>query len=106
MGMFMCFPFSPQDLNITNIIDNMAQRRSGNSHTTISITWDDKDEFRRYASKVKSTKNGEMYESDAVLFHKMLELYKDKIIKEPMDKAQPTYPNKISLSDVQQDFSL
>ena len=47
-----------------------------------------------------------MYESDAVLFHKMLELYKDKIIKEPIDKAQPTYPNKISLSDVQQDFSL
>ena len=53
----------------------MARRRSGNSHTTISVTWEDKDEFRRYANEVKKTKNGKMYESDAVLFHKMLKFF-------------------------------
>lgn len=83
----------------------MARRRSGNSHTTISVTWEDKDEFRRYASEVKKTKNGKMYESDAVLFHKMLELYKDEVAKKPMDKPSPTYPNRISLDSDQQDSS-
>lgn len=79
----------------------MAQRRSGNSHTTISITWEDKDEFRRYARKVKTTKNGAMHESDAVLFQRVLEYYRNNSDSKKADKAEPTYPNKISLDDIQ-----
>ena len=83
----------------------MARLRSGNSHTTISVTWEDKDEFRRYASKVKSTKNGAMYESDAVLFARILEYYRNSDT-EPMEKAEPTYPNRISLDVPLQDSNL
>lgn len=83
----------------------MARRRSGNSHTTISVTWEDKDEFRRYANKVKSTKNGDMYESDAVLFKKILNSYTANHAETRNDIIPQTYPNKISLDDVQQDSS-
>ena len=77
----------------------MAQRRSGNSHTTISITWEDKDEFRRYASIVKATKHGNMYESDAVLFQHLLDYYKSNITHRRNDVIAQTYPNKISLGE-------
>jgi hypothetical protein len=79
----------------------MAQRRSGNSHTTISITWEDKDEFRRFAKKLKTTKNGDMHESDAVLFNRMLNFYIDTCLEQPLEKGEPTYPNKIVLGDIQ-----
>ena len=54
----------------------MARRKLGTSNTTISISWEDKDEFRKFAKLVKKTRNGNMYESDAVLFHKMLLFFK------------------------------
>lgn len=81
----------------------MAQRRSGNSHTTISITWEDKDEFRRYARKVKTTKNGDMFESDAVLFKRMFDFYRDESQSKVADKPEPTYPNRMSLDVPLQD---
>lgn len=71
----------------------MAQRRSGNSHTTISVTWADKDEFRRFAKEVKKTKHGIMYESDAVLFKKMLDFYEENHA-DKNDFIPQTYPNK------------
>lgn len=87
-------------------ITNMAQRRSGNSHTTISVTWEDKDEFRRYADIVKETKHGNMYESDAVVFSKILEFYKKDHTLVRNETDTPTYPNRISLGDVQPDSNL
>ena len=50
----------------------MARRKADSTHTTISITWKDKELFRRFAGLVKKTRNGEMYESDAVVFNKIL----------------------------------
>lgn len=81
----------------------MARRRSGNSHTTISVTWEDKDEFRRYAKKVKTTKNGAMHESDAVLFNRLLDFYIKNSGQERNDLIPQTYPNKIVLDDNLQD---
>ena len=46
----------------------MARRKADNTHTTISIRWESKERFRKFARLVKKTRNGEMYESDAVLF--------------------------------------
>ena len=51
----------------------MAKRKIGNSHTTICVSWTDKEQFRKLAKLVKKTKNGEMYESDAVIFKKILD---------------------------------
>ena len=53
----------------------MARRKESNTHTTICITWEDKEEFRKFAKFVKKTKTGELYESDTGLFHKLLEDY-------------------------------
>ena len=36
----------------------MARRKLGTSNTTISISWEDKDEFRKFAKLVKKTRNG------------------------------------------------
>ena len=71
----------------------MARRKADSTHTTISITWKDKELFRRFAELVKKTRNGEMYESDAVVFNKILTYYVDN--KEPHSKtANSTYPTK------------
>lgn len=73
----------------------MSKRKIGNSHTTISVTWADKEQFRRLAKFVKKTKNGDMYESDAVIFSRILESYKataGDISPTPHD----TYPVKSS----------
>jgi len=67
----------------------MAKRKIGNSHTTICISWDDKDVFRKYAQLVKKTKNGDMYESDSAIFHRMLTVFKDNTSG---DTAHDTYP--------------
>jgi len=69
----------------------MAKRKIGNSHTTICISWADKDMFRKYARLVKKTKNGDMYESDAAIFNRMLNSF---VKKESGDKAHDTYPRK------------
>ena len=71
----------------------MARRKESNTHTTICITWEDKEEFRKFAKFVKKTKTGELYESDTVLFHKLLEEYKRN--KQANDKSNSTYPKKI-----------
>jgi len=71
----------------------MARRKADSTHTTISITWKDKELFRRFAELVKKTRNGEMYESDAVVFNKILIYYVDN--KEPSSRtAKSTYPTK------------
>ena len=71
----------------------MARRKAGNSHTTISISWNDKEVFRKYAKLVKKTRNGEMYESDSVVFNTILNYYIDNV--EPSSKsAKSTYPSK------------
>ena len=53
----------------------MARRKTENTHTTISIKWDSKERFRKYARLVKETRNGQMHESDAVVFDKLLRYY-------------------------------
>ena len=70
----------------------MARRKQSNTHTTICITWEDKEEFRKFARFVKKTKTGELYESDTVLFHKLLEAYKAS--NQASDKPNSTYPTK------------
>jgi hypothetical protein len=70
----------------------MAKRKIGNSHTTICITWNDKDTFRTFAKLVKKTKNGNMYESDSVIFNRMLESFKQT--NESGDTSHETYPRK------------
>ena len=49
----------------------MTQRKIGSVYTTISVTWADKDEFRKFAKFVRKTRTGDVYESDSVLFKKM-----------------------------------
>lgn len=73
----------------------MAKRKIGNSHTTISIAWADKEQFRRLAKLVKKTKNGDMYESDAVVFKRILDHYKSST-NELADVPHTTYPTKVS----------
>jgi hypothetical protein len=76
----------------------MARRKLGTSNTTISISWEDKDEFRKFAKLVKKTRNGDMYESDAVLFHKMLLFFKAS--NSSSGESNSTYP-KIQVHDQQ-----
>jgi|TARA_R110002020_G_scaffold249930_4_gene463992 hypothetical protein len=70
----------------------MARRKAGNTHTTISVTWSDKEIFRKYAKKVKETRTGEMFESDAVVFHKILEEYISNNTSQ--SEGHSTYPSK------------
>ena len=49
--------------------------------------------FGKFAKFVKKTKTGELYESDTVLFHKVLEAY--KLNNQANDKPNSTYPKKI-----------
>jgi hypothetical protein len=72
----------------------MARRKKDNTHTTICITWEDKEMFRKFAKFVKKTKTGDLFESDTVLFHRMLESYKSG--NEASEKSNSTYPSKAS----------
>ena len=56
--------------------------------------WEDKEVFRKFAKFVKKTKTGDLYESDTVLFHRMLESYKTN--NEASEKSNSTYPSKSS----------
>lgn len=76
----------------------MARRKLGTSNTTISISWEDKDEFRKFAKFVKKTRNGNMYESDAVLFHKILSSFKE--YNSSAGESNSTYP-RIQVHDQQ-----
>ena len=71
----------------------MARRKADNSHTTISIRWNSKEKFRKHAKLVKQTRNGEMYESDAVLFDKLLNFYEEHH-KQAHQIPKGTYPTK------------
>jgi hypothetical protein len=70
----------------------MARRKIGNSHTTICVSWEDKELFRKFASFVKKTRTGNLYESDAVLFSKMLGQFKDN--NTVGEVSNTTYPSK------------
>ncbi len=71
----------------------MARRKIGNSHTTICVSWEDKELFRKFASFVKKTRTGNLYESDAVLFSKMLNHFKEN---NPIGEvSNTTYPSKV-----------
>ena len=70
----------------------MVQRKIGNSHTTICITWEDKELFRKFAKLVKKTKNGNMYESDAAVFKRMLSTFVSNT--EADTESHQTYPRK------------
>ena len=74
----------------------MAKRKIGNSHTTICITWKDKDTFRTFARLVKKTKNGDSYESDSVIFSRMLQAFKET--NESSESSHKTYPRKTTSS--------
>ena len=73
----------------------MARRKANSTHTTISITGADKELFRKFAKLVKKTRNGEMYESDSAIFHKILQDYIKNHSSES-DEAHSTYPTKSS----------
>jgi len=70
----------------------MARRKIGNSHTTICVTWEDKELFRKFAKFVKKTRTGDLYESDAVLFAKMLNHFKNG--NDAGSTSNTTYPTK------------
>ena len=53
----------------------MARRKKDNPNTTISISWENKTEFRRHAKLLKQTKSGNRYESDAAIFERVLAFY-------------------------------
>ena len=71
----------------------MARRKASNSHTTISIRWESKERFRKFAKLVKETRSGEMYESDAVLFDKLLNFYVEHH-EQQHETPKTTYPTK------------
>ena len=72
----------------------MVKRKLGNSHTTICITWADKEEFRKFARLVKKTKNGDMYESDSAVLRRMLSEYSERNIQQSLGESHETYPRK------------
>tara|TARA_R110002051_G_scaffold152947_1_gene225487 strand:+ start:2481 stop:2696 length:216 start_codon:yes stop_codon:yes gene_type:complete len=70
----------------------MARRKIGNSHTTICVTWEDKELFRKFAQFVKKTRTGNLYESDAVLFNKILVNFKEH--NTVGETSNTTYPSR------------
>lgn len=72
----------------------MARRKIGNSHTTISIKWEDKEKFRKFAKFVKKTKTGDLYESDSVLFNRVLEFFINGNQQNAGVESHSTYPTK------------
>jgi len=68
-------------------------RKEGNEYTTISIRWTDKERLRKMAKFVKKTKNGDLYQSDAVIFNRLLNNY-GTIISINDNTPHNTYPIK------------
>ena len=77
----------------------MARRKIGNSHTTISITWEDKEKFRQFAKFVKKTKTGDLHESDAILFHRILSFFNEH---HQSSEIKPTYPHRSTFQEPSQ----
>jgi hypothetical protein len=77
----------------------MTRKKSNNQNTTISIKWADKVIFRQFAMRLKQTKSGDRYESDADLFRRILDSFaiaNTKLHEEPkstypsLNKSQPS----------------
>jgi len=70
------------------------RRKEGNKFTTISISWVDKISMRGLAKFKKETRNGQLYESDAEVFKKILDAF---INNHPngLQKAHSTYPTAL-----------
>lgn len=67
-------------------------RKPGAKFTTIAVSWEDKNIIRRIAIKKKTTKRGDVYESDAEVLHRMLiDIIYDPI---PSSESHSTYPSK------------
>jgi hypothetical protein len=71
------------------------KRKDGAFSTTISITWSDKNRLRRLANKIKTTKNGDVYESDSVIFNRVLKDYMNQHPTEVKQSTTLTYPSKV-----------
>ncbi len=76
------------------ILNLMVGRKQSNTHTTISIRWEDKELFRKYAQAIKDTKNGVMNESDSALFKRILGVYQQGHVLPSDAKPKKTYPDK------------
>jgi len=74
-------------------------QKDSNEFTTISVRKIDKQRMRQYAKFIKKTKNGSLYESDAIVFNKMVALYM-KDHPEMMGDSVPTYPTKQKSTDI------
>ena len=72
----------------------MVGRKQSNTHTTISIRWEDKELFRKYAKAVKATKNRVMKDSDSALYKRILTDYKQSHALPEDAKPKKTYPEK------------
>jgi len=71
----------------------MARMKKDNKNTTISISWENKTEFRRHAKLLKKTKSGDRYESDAILFGRVLAFYVRNHIDDCDQEPKSTYPS-------------
>ena len=71
----------------------MARRKDDNTNTNITIKWNSKKSLTKLAKLVKKTRNGEMYESDAVMFDNILNFYETHHEKEH-ETPKTTYPTK------------
>lgn len=78
------------------------KRKEGATNTTIAVTWADKNRLRRLAKVTKTTKNGDVYEPDYVLFNKVLQYYMDHNPSEVKNVTTSTYPQR-SQDERQQD---
>jgi len=74
------------------------KRKEGATNTTISITWSDKNRLRRLARKTKTTKNGDVFESDAIIFNRVLKDYMNSHPDQVAKATTSTYPLKDSES--------
>ena len=72
------------------------RRKEGQSNTTISVSWSDKNRMRRLAKLRKTTKNGDVYESDSIIFNRVLRDYMDNHPSEIKSHTTITYPVKSS----------
>jgi len=68
------------------------KRKEGTVNTTISVSWRDKNLMRKLARKRKTTKNGDVYESDSVIFNRILQDYMIRHKEQIRDETTATYP--------------
>jgi hypothetical protein len=75
-------------------------RKEGATDTTISVKWSDKNRMRRLAKHTKTTKTGKVYESDSIVFARVLKDYMNRHPDEINDRPTSTYP--LSIQDEHQ----